>query len=45
MPIKEVCMIEIGSFFLVGCDSGHVLGFMVGGMFKGFRRGLQRRGL
>ena len=29
MPIKEVGMAEIGSFFLVGCNPSRVLGFGV----------------
>ena len=33
MPIEEVGMVEIGSFFLVGCDPGHVLGFGFLGFF------------
>ena len=36
MPIEEVGMVEIGSFFLVGCDPGHVLGFGVLGSSRFF---------
>ena len=36
MPIEEVGMVEIGSFFLVGCDPGHVLGFGVLGSSRVF---------